>query len=283
MAFDDFWNISIYEIFHSESSSTIFRHTVKSNKINLLKCFPVIPEEYKIIAAQDKMRETPRCCFYYKSTLYVSTNLRIVSWEIDENLKMNFRSVHLHKDDEFLPGSPFLSAIFVDENGILLSWHSTQVAGEETGEKTCFIRELSFKGDIKDCKKIAVRWNEYHMGAPYGGLIRQICSSGDLVILLTFNGVLKLWDLKTETCIRTLSKDPSFGSKIHLTEKMLIWSIRKRLIFFDLDKLRSDREDFELRSVECPDTSNIMNFTYDHQRILVCSQNKLKIIRNQEQ
>ena len=44
VAFDSESNISIFEIFLSESAPSIFRHTEQSNEINLLKFFPTIPK-----------------------------------------------------------------------------------------------------------------------------------------------------------------------------------------------------------------------------------------------
>ena len=66
VAFDDISNISIYEIFHSESRPTTFRHTIESNQINLLEFFPTIPEENQIKSRRGEIIEINRDCFQYK-------------------------------------------------------------------------------------------------------------------------------------------------------------------------------------------------------------------------
>lgn len=157
--------------------------------------------------------------------------------------------IYSKKNETYTNADKRMCAIFVDENGILLS---VRTKNKEIGIYNCFIRELSFKGEIiKDfeCETI--------------GTIEQICRREDLVVSLADDSrELKVWDLKTGKCIRTLSKDISRYSKI--------------LNFFDLDKLQRNREDFKLISLKCP---AMKNFTYDHHRILFCYWEKLYIIR----
>ena len=71
----------------------------------------------------------PRGCFHYKNTFYFHTTHQVVSWEIDENLLLNFSSIYLHKENNAFVLGFCVQAIFVDKNGILLSvggmpWHS---------------------------------------------------------------------------------------------------------------------------------------------------------------
>ena len=91
------------------------------NELNLLKFFPAIPKENRIHTEQERITEIPMGCFHYKNTFYFHTNRQVVSWEIDENLRIQFSSIYLHKENDAFVPRVFLHAIYVDENGILLS------------------------------------------------------------------------------------------------------------------------------------------------------------------
>ena len=149
----------------------------------------------------------PEGCFHYKNTFYFHTTHQVVSWEIDENLRINFSSIYLHKENNAFVPRFHVRAIFVDKNGILLSVGG-MVTNRHNGitfeKQTSFIREISFKGeiiqDIGRNTKAGSTWSQR--------IIKQICRRGDLVISLAFDDITynidiaKCWNLKIGKCIR---------------------------------------------------------------------------------
>ena len=243
----------------------------------LIKSKPYIPTQYAVKNAEGEIYEIPRSCYFKDNKYYLLTTRQVAIWTIDPDLNMTFDQLYVHNNRR-----SNLHAICVGGNTVFLSIGGYQFGANEIvfegvviPRKNCYIRELTMKGEV--VRDIGKDPSSTHLT-----VVRQICRRDNMLITLSFDDTIKIWNLVSGALVRTFSVDNlSCSSKIVLTGRMMIWSVWGKLHFYDLDRMETaaDTADLKLRSIQF--RHDVSDFIYDHHRIVLCSK-RLHVVCNLE-